>query len=543
MSALQKQPVSIAVEADQMVFQSYKSGVMTGQCGTNLDHGILAVGYGTEDGTDYWLVKNSWGEVWGLQGYGKLERGKGASGECGILMGATFPAVSGSPAPTPIERAFEDFVKEFEKDYSNDVERMQKFENFAANYEYIMSENQKDNKYQLGINAFSDMSPDEFAKTHFGYKKPENLYGSRSKLGTYVYDGAPLADSVDWVAKGAVTPVKNQGQCGSCWSFSTTGALEGAWQIATGNLVSMSEEMLVDCSKQNHGCGGGSMDLAFEYVETSGICTETSYPYTGRASTCSATSCTKALAPGAVTGYHDVQQNSKEALMSALQKQPVSIAVEADQMVFQSYKSGVMTGQCGTNLDHGILAVGYGTESGTDYWLVKNSWGDVWGLQGYGKLERGKGSSGECGILMGATFPAVSGSPGPAPGPSPGPSPPAPPAPPAPSSSHYEKPPCQADEVDAEIQGITGSVCAPKCTNSACPSDVPTGTTDKPTCCLQDSSSGDKYCALECLVGGCPPGAKCQLAGIMGICVYDDANVTDTKKSLIYVPSQVEINV
>jgi len=188
--------------------------------------------------------------------------------------------------------------------------------------------------------------------------------------------------------------------------------------------------------------------LAFEYVEKSGICTETSYPYTGRASSCQATSCTKALSPGAVTGYHDVQQNSKEALMSALQKQPVSIAVEADQMVFQSYKSGVMTGQCGTNLDHGILAVGYGTESGTDYWLVKNSWGDVWGLQGYGKLERGKGTSGECGILMGATFPAVSGSPGPAPGPSPGPSPPAPPAPPAPSSSHYEKPPCQADEVE-----------------------------------------------------------------------------------------------
>lgn len=325
-------------------------------------------------------------------------------------MGAAATAIATVSATPPkeIDRAFEDFVRDFDKSYSNDVERTQRFEHFAATYELIMSENEKGHKHKLGINSFSDMTPDEFATTHFGYKKPEKLWGSTRNLGTHIYKGAPLVDSVDWVAKGAVTPVKNQGQCGSCWSFSTTGALEGAWQIATQNLVSMSEEMLVDCSTENHGCGGGSMDLAFEYVEKSGICTETSYPYTGRASACKASSCTKALSPGAVTGYHDVQQNSREALMSALQQQPVSIAVEADKATFQSYASGVMTKLCGTNLDHGILAVGYGTESGTDYWMVKNSWGDVWGLKGYGKLERGKGGSGECGILMGATYPSVS---------------------------------------------------------------------------------------------------------------------------------------
>jgi len=307
---------------------------------------------------------------------------------------------------------WDDFKKTYGKFYNAIDEENHRFHIFKATYDFIEKENAKNHTYKLGINSFSDESPEEFAKSHFGYKRPENQWGKLKNLGTHVYDGSPLADSVDWVSKGAVTPVKNQGQCGSCWSFSTTGALEGASEIATGKLVSMSEEMLVDCSKQNHGCGGGSMDLAFEYVEQNGICTETSYSYTaggGRAGTCRASSCTKALLPGAVTGFHDVQQNSEQALMSAVSQQPVSIAVEADKSVFQSYSSGVMTGMCGANLDHGILCVGYGTESGTDYWLVKNSWGTVWGLEGYGKLERGKGRTGECGILSDASFPSVHG--------------------------------------------------------------------------------------------------------------------------------------
>jgi len=410
MSAVMLGPVSIAVEADKSVFQSYKSGVMTGMCGSQLDHGILVVGYGASGGTDYWKVKNSWGTVWGIQGYGNLERGKGSSGECGILAAATYPEVKKADER---EEAFQKFEKDFQKNYSNDVDRMEKFQNFKNTFDYIKSENTKGNKYELGINEFSDMSPDEFAKTHFGYTKPEKPWGKLENLGTHVYNGEPLADSVDWTTKGAVTPVKNQGQCGSCWSFSTTGSLEGALEIKTGKLVSLSEEMLVDCSKQNHGCGGGSMDLAFQYVEKNGLCTEKSYSYTsggGKAGTCKASSCTKGLTAGQVTGFHDVTANSEKALMSAVTLGPVSIAVEADKSVFQSYKSGVMTGMCGSQLDHGILVVGYGTSGGTAYWKVKNSWGTVWGIQGYGNLERGKGSSGECGILAAATYPVVSGS-------------------------------------------------------------------------------------------------------------------------------------
>lgn len=324
-----------------------------------------------------------------------------------VIAGALLAVAN---AKGDIDEAFKEFIQEFGKDYKTEEERYQKFQSFTTTYEYIENENAKGHKYNLGVNTFSDLTTEEFAKTHFGYQKPEKPWGNLKHLGTHVYSGGPLADSVDWTTKGAVTAVKNQGQCGSCWSFSTTGSLEGAHEIATGKLVSMSEEMLVDCSKQNHGCQGGSMDLAFEYVETNGICTESSYPYTaggGRSGTCKASSCTKALSPGAVTGYHDVQP-STQALMSAVQLQPVSIAVEADKSVFQSYKSGVMTGMCGTKLDHGILVVGYGTEDGTDYWLVKNSWGAVWGMQGYGHLERGKGGEGECGILAGATYPKVS---------------------------------------------------------------------------------------------------------------------------------------
>ena len=196
-----------------------------------------------------------------------------------------------------------------------------------------------------------------------------------------------------------MTPVKNQGQCGSCWAFSTTGGLEGQWQIASGSLTSMSEQFFVDCSKQNSGCNGGLMDYAFSFAKGTAVATEDSYAYTGRDGTCKS-SFTTAIPQGGVTGYTDVS-TSAEALKSALNSNPVSVAIQADQSVFQQYTGGVITSGCGSNLDHGVLAVGYDG----DAIKVKNSWGTSWGASGYVQID-----ASQCGITTSASYPTVSAS-------------------------------------------------------------------------------------------------------------------------------------
>jgi len=252
--------------------------------------------------------------------------------------------------------------------------------------------------FTAGHNQFSTWTDAEY-KQILGFKSWTNNVVS-------VEDATPTADSVDWVTAGAVTGVKNQGSCGSCWSFSSTGAMEGAHFIKTGTLLSLSEQELVDCDHiGSAGCNGGSMEGAFEWYKTNMAELESDYSYTGKNGTCSETSHTGQFES---TGYVQVTANSESAFKASVQAGPTSIAIEADKRVFQTYSSGILNStKCGTQLDHGVLAVGYGTENGQAYYLVKNSWASSWGDNGYLKIADVGDGPGICGIQMAAVRPTV----------------------------------------------------------------------------------------------------------------------------------------
>jgi len=229
----------------------------------------------------------------------------------------------------------------------------------------------------------------------------ERPYSRSLNLAPESPNAAPA--QVDWRSKGAVTPVKDQAQCGSCWAFSATGSMEGAVQIASGTLVSLSEQQLVDCSQSfgNQGCEGGLMDQGFEYIIANGITGENNYPYTAADGTCQ----TGKPVLARLKSYVDVTAGSEAALLQAVALGPVSVAIEADQQCFQFYSGGILSDpSCGTQLDHGVLAVGYGTAGSQDFWIVKNSWGSSWGESGYIRMIRGQN---ECGIAQEASYPVA----------------------------------------------------------------------------------------------------------------------------------------
>ncbi|CAD6335698.1 unnamed protein product [Miscanthus lutarioriparius] len=294
-----------------------------------------------------------------------------------------------------------------------------RLEVFRDNLRYIDTHNAEADLglhgFRLGLTPFADLTLEEFRGRVLGFQQSrrndttaDDATDGRSTRFDLNSAGEPqpVPAAVDWRKSGAVTRVRNQSTCGGCWAFSAVAAMEGINKIVTGKLVELSEQELIDCDHKSHGCSGGRMDYAFQWViSNGGIDTEADYPFTGRDGTCDANKIKKKVV--SISSYKRVlPANNEKALQAAVAHQPVSVAIEAGGRSFQHYKSGVFDGVCGTKLDHGVTAVGYGSENGKDYWIVKNSWGTRWGEAGYIRMRRNVAApTGKCGIAMDTYYP------------------------------------------------------------------------------------------------------------------------------------------
>lgn len=290
-------------------------------------------------------------------------------------------------------------------------EELKRMSIFMDNVKFIEEFNARENRTMtLGLNHFADMTNEEFRATMLG--RVNTTAGMKAWLekegSSYIPpDNYEAPSSVDWRTKGLVTPVKNQGQCGSCYSFSTTGSLEGQWFRKTKSLVSLSEQQIVDCSTGygNQGCDGGLMTNSFYYLKyNGGIDTEQAYPYEGQQSYCRFRS---NYVGAKVKGYTNVRANEVYLKSAVASVGPVSVAIDASSSAFQFYTGGVYKDtMCSTlSLNHAVLVVGYGTDRGSDYWIVKNSWSAGWGEGGYVRMARNYGNM--CGIANMASYPLV----------------------------------------------------------------------------------------------------------------------------------------
>jgi KDEL-tailed cysteine endopeptidase len=336
--------------------------------------------------------------------------------------------------------AFNQWVAQNAKSYANDVAEYQtRFSVWLENLKYILAYNARTTSHWLHLNHLADLTTDEY-RARLGYDNSARLARNRLQSTPFMYadvDADKLPTDVDWRAKKAVAEVKNQGQCGSCWAFATTGSVEGINAIVTGQLVSLSEQELVDCdTDQDKGCSGGLMDYAYEFIiKNKGIDTEEDYPYTAMDGECIGPKKNRRVVT--IDSYQDVPENDEVALKKAAAHQPIAVAIEADAKSFQLYGGGVYDDPtCGTSLNHGVLVAGYGKDPQFgNYWIVKNSWSPEWGDNGYIRLRMGSSDiQGMCGIAMAPSFPIKKGpnppTPGPTPGPKPGPKPgPTPPSP------------------------------------------------------------------------------------------------------------------
>jgi len=310
-----------------------------------------------------------------------------------------------------LDHQFNLFKIQHAKKYNTAVEHEKRKAIFADNMKTIAKHNAEEalglHTFTMGVNKFADMTHEEFVAA---FTAPKKTFATHPKrVATAVTSDLP--DTVDWRTEGYVTPIKDQGQCGSCWTFSATGAMEGAVMKSSGSLPSLSEQNLMDCvHPMRDGCQGGSMEEAFQYVIDNGIMSEDAYPYKAKDSGFNVCNFEASESVAQMTDYTSVggMFNGEKSLQEAVANVgPISVGIDASHGSFQLYHSGVYTeSSCSSfQLDHGVLAVGYGEHDGTPYWLVKNSWGTSWGMEGYIMMARNHNNM--CGIATDASYPTA----------------------------------------------------------------------------------------------------------------------------------------
>lgn len=310
--------------------------------------------------------------------------------------------------------------------FTSDEEENDRMGVFAENYARIISHNaemrtraknegKNDTDYTLGVNEFSTLTDDEFKKIHIHelpLRSPTELEEVEKHVDVEDHSDnrtrAGLPSSFNWCNKNGCTAVKNQGNCGGCWAFSITGAIEGALLAKTGQLKSLSEQQLIDCTHTRqyatYGCHGGWPDSGFRYVQTNPLADSRSYPYQARE-----TSCQARRGNVKIRSYGMIRQNDEEHLRSVVVNYgPVAIAMDASLWSFRYYSGGIYSDRsCNKySQNHAVLVVGYGSQNGQDYWLIKNSWGAGWGERGYFKLARNRNNM--CAVGTYGAYPILS---------------------------------------------------------------------------------------------------------------------------------------
>jgi C1A family cysteine protease len=307
--------------------------------------------------------------------------------------------VGAASALSEIESAFLGYITQFGKSYATMAEYEHRLAQFAQKHSFINGHNATEESYKLGHNKFSDWTQAEY-EAILTYKpelyKPDNFVQLESQ---------PILGAVDYRNGSCLNAVQDQGQCGSCWAFSATASMETAYCQAHGTLGKYAEQELVDCVKLCFGCNGGNAALAWNYLKTHAEMTEASYPYTARDGTCQYSSSNNTGVNATAT--NNVTPNDPAAMKKALDTTIMSVAIQANQLSFQLYSSGIFTNtNCGTQLDHATNVVGWGTSGSMDYWIMRNSWGSSWGEDGYMRLEIVAGD-GLCGIQMQPNYPST----------------------------------------------------------------------------------------------------------------------------------------